>query len=271
MCLGSVRHRDLLAICLEGALLGPSGEVATEDVRTIAALRARGVAVVVVTARMPRAAVAYATAFASDVPIACGDGTVVCDARTGRILGREPLVAAAAGPALAVLEDARLAPIVLTERGVHGRSLAAVPLALGRAGSDGLVLSSDSARLRDAVALLAVGEEDAVRRAQGAAQSVPSIDAATYPVGANMWAIRLHRRGRNRARALASIAARLGIERRRCAYLGGRCEPYDDPSPFAWAGQSFTATGAQPVATAASVMGLDPGDGAVRALSRVWP
>jgi hydroxymethylpyrimidine pyrophosphatase-like HAD family hydrolase len=275
-----VRYRDLAAVCIDGALLGQTAQVTFDDVRAVELLRRRGIAVVLVTSRMPRASAPIARALGADVAFVAGDGTIVCDAATGRVLAREPLAQRALDPIVAALSEAGLARATVTDRSVHveGQHADLAWRALGSHAAAELDHDASPPPRRDVLFVLGLGTHDAVMQAADACTSgtSPSAEAIAYEVEPGVWALRVQRRQRNRARAIAAIAARLGIDRRRTAYLGGDAgAPYSDHSPYGWAGTAFCVADALgrrlPPSIRPRALACAAGAGALREIARLWP
>jgi hydroxymethylpyrimidine pyrophosphatase-like HAD family hydrolase len=93
------RRYDLLAVDLDGTLLGPDGLVSDANRRAIDAARDDGLEIVICTGRgLVESTIAIdaidgrTTARGRDVaPVVCAGGAMVCDAATGRTLHRWPM------------------------------------------------------------------------------------------------------------------------------------------------------------------------------------
>jgi hydroxymethylpyrimidine pyrophosphatase-like HAD family hydrolase len=270
------RYREMLAVCVEGVLLDARDTVSYDDARAIDALRARGVAVALVSARMPRALRPIANGIGVDVPLVCGNGAFVVEPEHGAVLGRRTLSQPASASGTALVRDAHLTPFAVTGRSIHGdpRDAGLARAALGEAATHELEWIAAPPPRRDVCFLLGVGApaDVAAVAARWSEHGVASAEAVPHRVALDLHAIRIVPRTQSRARALAAIAARIGVEPRRCANLGARCEPYDDRSAFGWAGTAFCAGPLHPdLEGIATPLPDHPEGGSVRAITARWP
>lgn len=270
-------YRDLLAVCVEGVLLDDEGHVTAEDVRALSRLREHDVAIVLVSVRMPSALLPIARRIGADAPMVCGDGAVVVEPTRGSVLGRRTLSQPATALGGEILRGSPLAQIALTTRSIHGdpESASLAEAALGTARIEGLAWSADPPARRDVCALFGVGELEAARaiETEWARHDVTSADASAQPIpeaDGSLGAVRILPRAQSRARALGAIAARLGIERRRAAYVGGRAGPFEDRSGFEWAASAFCRSPLPPE-LAGIAQPLPTNGGTLQSLAVVWP
>ncbi|HEY5258636.1 MAG TPA: Cof-type HAD-IIB family hydrolase [Candidatus Baltobacteraceae bacterium] len=81
----------LVALDLDGTLIGPDLEIKPRVARAIHRMRAEGVAGCIVTGRMYRAALPYARALGFVAPIVCYQGAAIVDPQADRVLFDAPL------------------------------------------------------------------------------------------------------------------------------------------------------------------------------------
>jgi hypothetical protein len=97
---------QLIACDLDGTLLAADLVIRERTRAAIAAARAAGIHVAIVTGRMYQSALPYARAAALEGPIVCYQGAAVVDPATGDYLLHEPIPVALAREAIAEIEEA---------------------------------------------------------------------------------------------------------------------------------------------------------------------
>ncbi len=90
----------LIALDLDGTTLDTSGKISIRTKRAVAAVRERGVGIVIVTFRAYRSTKPYAAELGLHLPLICVNGALVKDASDDRVLDAFPLPARAAQEAV---------------------------------------------------------------------------------------------------------------------------------------------------------------------------
>jgi Cof subfamily protein (haloacid dehalogenase superfamily) len=97
---------DLVACDLDGTLLASDLVIRERTLDAVAAARAEGIRVAIVTGRMYQSAVRYARAAGLDEPMVCYQGAAVVDPSTGRFLHHDPIPVELAREAIAAVQEA---------------------------------------------------------------------------------------------------------------------------------------------------------------------
>lgn len=84
---------SLLCTDLDGTLLRSDKSVSEATRRAVSAAFARGCTVTFATGRLPAALSRYADILPDRVPMICGNGSMICESGTGRLLSGSPLSA----------------------------------------------------------------------------------------------------------------------------------------------------------------------------------
>ncbi|MBV9440374.1 MAG: HAD family phosphatase [Candidatus Eremiobacteraeota bacterium] len=87
----STTRIDLVALDLDGTLIGEDLALSPRVIRAVDAVRARGVVVTIVTGRMFAAAKPFAAALGIEGPIVCYQGAAIYDAPSGEVLRETPV------------------------------------------------------------------------------------------------------------------------------------------------------------------------------------
>ena len=82
---------DLVALDLDGTLLGPNGQISHANHEAVTEVQKRGLAVVLATARPPRAAIGFARSLGLTTPLIAYNGALVVDAAQGNVIQHTPL------------------------------------------------------------------------------------------------------------------------------------------------------------------------------------
>ena len=119
----------LVAIDLDGTLLDPEEHISSANRAAVAAARAAGAEVVLVTARGFQRAQPYARELGLALPLLCCGGALVADSASGRVLVHRPLPPADALPILAYALEQRLLLLVHYDGAylAHPATIAAYP------------------------------------------------------------------------------------------------------------------------------------------------
>ena len=124
----SERRYDLLAVDLDGTLLGPDGRVSEANRRAVDRARAEGLEIVVCTGRGLIESGAALGAIEADrpaagrdvAPIVCAGGAMLCDAATGRTLHRWPMREPLVARLCDLFAEFGRAPLLLKDRDAAG-------------------------------------------------------------------------------------------------------------------------------------------------------
>ncbi|MEZ6317344.1 MAG: HAD family hydrolase [Phycisphaerales bacterium] len=111
---------DLIAIDLDGTLLGPDGQVSEGNRRALVAAREAGVTVVPCTGRGLVESRRILAQFDHEGPVITAGGAITCDARTGETLHRFPMDPELAGRAVTIMHEAGHAALVLKDAPAAG-------------------------------------------------------------------------------------------------------------------------------------------------------
>jgi hypothetical protein len=261
----------LVAFDLDGTLIGPDLELHDDVVKAVAALRKRGVRVVIVTGRMHRSAEVYARRLGLD-----GLPLVSCNGAMVRVVGRDetwwhrPIAAVRAVRVLDFLAERGLEPLVFAGDALyagapdpdrdrlyahisgvqpeHVGDLRAYLLGPPRLGPTKMIQVEDPGRM----AGLYAGA-----RARFAGELAVT---TSYP-----FFLEFMRKDVGKGQALARVCRRLGVRRREVAAFG---DGLNDLGMVRWAGLGVAMGGGPPELLEAADRVVDgaPGLGVVRFL-----
>jgi Cof subfamily protein (haloacid dehalogenase superfamily) len=269
----------LIALDLDGTLLGGGDRLDPRDVAAIAHARAEGVIVTIATGRLISGTLPTARALGLDALMVCADGTALVDAATGAVVERIGLRGGDAEHVLESFTRHSLTPFVFLHDAIHCDESSAALAAYARSWTKEVnyhprLLDAPDWRAPDHVAMLVgLGPGEAVELAREALRRDrgEALDQAHFPLGSSgMWALRIMPDGCNKGAGLARLAERLGITRDEVAVVG---DFWNDISMFQWAGRSFAmAQAPEPVALHATdrlrASGAD-GGGVAEAIARL--
>lgn len=119
---------DILAVDLDGTLLGPDGKVSPANVAAVERARAAGLEVVICTGRGLVESGSAISAIRADAPakgrevapIVCAGGAMLCDARSGRTMHRWTMQRPLVHRLCAHFARAGRAPLILKDRDAAG-------------------------------------------------------------------------------------------------------------------------------------------------------
>ena len=233
-------RRRLLAVDLDGTLVGADGRIDPRDADAIDRARRAGVLVTLATGRLAPSAIAVARSLGVDAPLICADGAALVCPRSGAILEATHL----APPALTALLDAAamndLAPFLFLVDAILGDVSGAAHADLVGAWSSKLVFSAclDEREHLGAVMAFGIGARPSVEAAIAAIEDRDdTMDLSAFDLGeGSPWALRATPRGVGKHTALARLAAHLGVHREDVAAVG---DWFNDLTMLAWAGRSF--------------------------------
>ncbi len=258
----------LLALDLDGTLIGRSLDVREPVVRAVRQAVDLGIAVTLVTGRMFAAARPIAERLGIGGPIACYQGAAIFDVASGRIEAEFPLPHAVA---MRVYERAR-------RDGYHVQMYAADRFyveALNRYSALYARISGTAPIVVDSLAVAFAGRDTTKlnivtepERTEACAAMIAEIAGGeAYVTRSNPEFVEVINKDANKGRALATIAAQLGVERARIVAVG---DSYNDVPLLQAAGFGVAMASAPPElkAVADAVVGDVDHDGAAEAIGR---
>jgi hydroxymethylpyrimidine pyrophosphatase-like HAD family hydrolase len=238
-----VAKRRLLAIDLDGTLVGATGAIDAEDLAAIARAQRLGISVVLATGRLASGALPHARALALRDPMICADGRVLACGRTGAALEQQTIAPAAASAVLRAIHAHGLAPFAFLADAIHGDSAFAHDAHCVRGWTDDVrwhapLFAAEPWQELGLVIALGIGPR---RSALAAARTLTqahsdAIEVGAFPLADGVWAVRAQAPACSKGVALASLAARLDVARSDVAAIG---DWWNDLPMLAWAGRSF--------------------------------
>lgn len=106
------RPRGILALDIDGTLLGPGGVLSERTRRAVHAAGAAGWLVTLATGRRWGATKPVADTLGLEVPLICFNGALIRDSVSGAIIHYNPLPSSAIGPLVTTLAERGLQPII---------------------------------------------------------------------------------------------------------------------------------------------------------------
>lgn len=231
----------LFATDLDGTLLVPGDEIHPNDVAAIRAAREQGVVVTIATGRLTSRTHHIARALGLDAPLVCADGGIVACSTTERVLARSTVSRELSLTLLELFASGSLASFVFTPDTIHSCHQGREHHSFVRGWAHSVTAHQD---LRigafrdhdDAVMLLGIGDEDAVRDVEESLTPYQSfVDTFRFELGGRQ-VLRLLAKGTSKGAALARLATELGIEPGNTAVIG---DWLNDLSMFEYAARSF--------------------------------
>jgi len=253
----------LLALDLDGTLLGHDNTLRPVDADAIARVRAAGVEVTLATGRLASGTLPTAQTLGLTVPVVCGDGAVVIDAATGAVLHQVSLDGALVEDLTHAIGHQGLSALWFTQDEIHAEAgveglLDYVQTWSPRVSMHKRLHGSPAWDHRHSVAMaLGIGARAAVDRVVAHLAKVHpgATQVAAFPAWrSDQWTLLVRNAHVDKATGLARVIAPLGIDRREVAVVG---DWLNDVPMFRWAGRSF-------------VMGQSSEDVARHATDRLW-
>ena len=264
----------LVASDLDGTLLRDDGSISDRTRATLRRVEARGVPVVLVTARPPRVARVLAARVGVGGPLICCNGAIVYDPERDEIVQHRPFEASAAAALIEAIRAAAPGACFAAEIGfVYGREPAYRALGASNPGGEPFDVVQEQL-LDDALALCRDGATKLmVRHADHAADALAALlrellgEAAVVTHSGGSF-VELLAPGVHKAAALAVVCQERGILAAEVVAFGDM--PNDLPM-LAWAGRAIAVANAHPEVLAAcdEVTGTNEDDGVAEALERL--
>ena len=262
----------LLALDLDGTLIGDDLQISPANRAALAAVQARGVHVTLATGRMLRSTRPFAATLGIRTPIICYQGALIGDPVGGAVLFHRPLAAALAQEVIAWLAAHDLSPNLYLNDNLY--------VAAQNPGT------AFYARINGGIPVNAVGDLGAFLRAAGTdptklsvvlaneAQAEATVAGLQAHFGDRVYATKSHplfaetiNPACNKGVALAQLAAHLGVTQDETMAVG---DGSNDVPMLRWAGTGVAMgqAGAAVQAAARYVTGAQTADGLAAALER---
>jgi Cof subfamily protein (haloacid dehalogenase superfamily) len=263
----------LLALDLDGTLLRHDQVVDERDLAAIAAVRAAGVVVTIVTGRLHSGALAAARACAIDGAIACMEGSHLVEVGSGETLAHHGMSAATSALLRAAFSEHGLAGFVFHRDAIH-HDAAGAPYAQYVATWSPNMRMVAAAPDDLPLAAVAIGEPDAVAavlaRLQASAEELFAVSFAVWACPGK-HAVLVRAAGPDKGSALAELCRRVGCTVADAVAVG---DWVNDIPMLRVAGRSF-AMGSAPDAVRAAATDVlttpaGAGGGIAEAIERAW-
>jgi len=256
----------LVATDLDGTLLRSDGTISARTLRALAAVRARGIPIVIVTARPPRTVHTLTRQLADGLAI-CGNGAIIYDLAQAAIVAQTTLAAAVTHTLIEELRAVIPGVAFAIEAGLrYGEEPGYAPTE--RDPTDGEL------RIADALALSVAGVTKLIVRHPAWAldalfervAALVGTRAAVTHSGAPF--VEVAAPGVTKAAALAALCAQRGIAQRAVLAFG---DGLNDLPLLTWAGQGIAVANAHPtvLAAAAAITATNDEDGVAVVLERL--
>ncbi len=235
----------LLALDLDGTLLGPGDCIAPEDHQAIGRARRAGITVTIATGRITTGALPTAQALGLCGPMVVADGAVLADTVDGRPLSQHLLPTHLLVGLTHTMGSHELQPFWFLHDEIHGEHGSEIVANYVRTWSPRLSLHpalkhSAAWERRDEVAVaVGVGLRAGVERTAEwlQAEHGSAVNVASFPFDReSRWAMLVRDRAADKAQGLARLCGREGIAASEVAVVG---DWLNDVSMFQWAGRSF--------------------------------
>ena len=235
----------LLALDLDGTLLGPDDRIAPDDHQAIGRALRAGIAVTIATGRITTGALPTAQALGLRGVMVVADGAVLADAVDGRAISQHSLPHAVVAGLTHAMGGHALQPFWFLHDEIHGEHGSEAVAGYVRTWSPRLSLHaalkhSPAWERRHEVAMaIGVGLREGVERTAAwlEEQHPGAVNVASFPLDrANRWAMLVRDRASDKAQGLARLCLRDGLDASQVAVVG---DWINDVPMFQWAGRSF--------------------------------
>lgn len=256
---------------LDTIVVDDAGAVSDRDRSALAKAAGSGAHLAFATSRRAPSAGSFTRSLALDGWVIACDGAQIGRSRDGRIVTRHTLPATVAGRCAEILWMHALRVVAVTLEAIHGDA-DDEPLAREVLGPLADVYAAAWPRLNDLCAIVAIGDAASVTGAhrQISALAPTRLSATRFSVGGR-HALRVSPLRSSRARAIADVAARLGIRRTQVVYAGGLGHPCGDSGVLLATSRVFCPRSVPPdVAPHAARLESERGRGAIAESLERW-
>jgi hydroxymethylpyrimidine pyrophosphatase-like HAD family hydrolase len=235
----------LLALDLDGTLLGPGDRIAPEDHQAIGRALRAGITVTIATGRITTGALPTAQALGLRGPMVVADGAVLADAVDGTALSQHSLHEGVVTDLTHAMGGHALQPFWFLHDEIHGEHGSDAVAGYVRTWSPRLSLhaalqhSAAWERRHEVAIAIGVGLQAGVERTAEWLDQLHGarVNVATFPLDREQrWAMMVRDRASDKAQGLARLCAREGLEASQVAVVG---DWINDVPMFKWAGRSF--------------------------------
>ena len=235
----------LLALDLDGTLLGPGDHIAAEDHQAIGRALRAGINVTIATGRITTGALPTAHALGLRCPLVVADGAVLADAVDGRPLSQHLLGEGVVAGLTHAMGDHAVQPFWFLHDEIHGEHGPDAVAGYVRTWSPRLSLhpalkhSAAWERRHEVAIAIGVGSQQGVERTAQWLRDThsSSVNLAAFPLDrTRRWAVLVRDTASDKAQGLARLCAREGIAASEVAVVG---DWINDVPMFQWAGRSF--------------------------------
>lgn len=264
----------LLALDLDGTLLRSDHSIDPRDIAAIAELQRAGVVVTIVTGRLHSGSTDAARRCAIEGTIACVEGSHLVDVGSSRTVFHHPVHVDLRAMLRQTLADHRLSAFVFDATGIHHDHGGAPYAGYIRTWSPNLrVVEETIAWHTDPLAVVAIGEPDAVAAAHAVLRQHAELFSVSFPVHhiPGKHAILARAAGPTKGTALRTLCDAAGCTLADAVAIG---DWVNDVPMFEVAGRSFAMGGAPDAVRARASDGLvtpaGAGGGIAEAIRLAW-
>jgi hydroxymethylpyrimidine pyrophosphatase-like HAD family hydrolase len=259
-------HVRLVASDLDGTLLRPDESVSERTRAALAAARAAGIRVVLVSGRPPRSLGPIAERIGVGGIAICANGALVWDLDTGRMLDTSPLAADLAGRLVRTLREAIPGVLFAVElEGGFGREAG---WSDGRGPASPEELEADALKLITGPVVKLLVRHPSLPFAELAERARAAVGDDAVATWAGLRLVEISAAGVTKAFALERLCRRLGVAASEVVAIG---DMPNDLAMLAWAGRSVAVANADPqvLAAADEVTAANTEDGVAVVLERI--
>ncbi len=239
----------LLALDLDGTLLGRGDAIGDDDRAALAAARRAGIQVTLATGRITTGALPTARALELRGTMVVADGAVLADMEHGTPTDTRWMPPLVVEGLTSTMRAQALQAFWFLHDEIHGEHGSDAVVGYVRTWSPDVRLhpvladAPVQSRRHEVAATVGVGPRAAVERAaEWLAETHPgALNAAHFPLDRDRWALLARDATADKAQGLARLCAPLGIARHEVAVVG---DWINDVPMFRWAGRSFAMGGA---------------------------
>lgn len=235
----------LLALDLDGTLLGPGDRIAPEDRDAVGRALRAGIHVTLATGRITTGALPTARSLGLRGAMVVADGAVLADAVDGTALTQHSLHAGVVADLTHTMGAHALQPFWFLHDEIHGEHGSDAVAGYVRTWSPRLSLhpalkhSAAWERRHEVAMAIGVGLREGVERTAQWLQDLhrDQVNVAAFPLDREQrWAMLVRDRASDKAQGLARLCVREGLDASQVAVVG---DWINDVPMFRWAGRSF--------------------------------